>query len=160
MKKQKVLITGGNKGIGLSVTKMFVESGQYEVTVLGRDFSEFPYIENDSLKMIEFDLSRISGIPALVDEVGDIDILVNNAGIMHGTSYDNYTESEKREMLAVNIEAPVALISSFGKAMGARGKGRIVNNASIAGEIGHPDVWYGITKAGVINATKSYARIL
>ncbi len=96
MKKQKVLITGGNKGIGLSVTKMFVESGQYEVTVLGRDFSEFPYIENDSLKMIEFDLSRISGIPALVDEVGDIDILVNNAGIMHGTSYDNYTESEKR----------------------------------------------------------------
>jgi 3-oxoacyl-[acyl-carrier protein] reductase len=41
-----------------------------------------------------------------------------------------------------------------------RKSGRIVNNASIAGQIGHPDIWYGITKAGLINATKSYAKIL
>lgn len=39
-------------------------------------------------------------------------------------------------------------------------KGRIVNNASIAVQIGHPDIWYVITKAGLINATKSYARLL
>lgn len=43
--------------------------------------------------------------------------------------------------------------------MVANGSGRIVNNASIAGEIGHPDVWYGITKAGMINMTKSFAKI-
>jgi 3-oxoacyl-[acyl-carrier protein] reductase len=41
-----------------------------------------------------------------------------------------------------------------------RGRGRIVNNASIAGQIGHPDVWYGISKAGLINATKSFAKLL
>jgi 3-oxoacyl-[acyl-carrier protein] reductase len=39
-------------------------------------------------------------------------------------------------------------------------QGRIVNNASIAGQIGHPDIWYGITKAGLINATKSFAKLL
>ncbi len=38
--------------------------------------------------------------------------------------------------------------------------GRIVNLASIAGQVGHPDVWYGIAKAGVINATKIYAKLL
>lgn len=37
---------------------------------------------------------------------------------------------------------------------------RIVNNASIAWEIWHPDIWYGITKAWVINITKSFAKIL
>jgi 3-oxoacyl-[acyl-carrier protein] reductase len=38
--------------------------------------------------------------------------------------------------------------------------GRIVNNASIAGQIGHPDIWYGITKSGILNATKSFAKSL
>jgi 3-oxoacyl-[acyl-carrier protein] reductase len=36
------------------------------------------------------------------------------------------------------------------------GRGRIVNNASIAGEIGHPDIWYGISKAGILTITKSF----
>ncbi|MDP3695357.1 MAG: SDR family oxidoreductase, partial [Desulfocapsaceae bacterium] len=53
-----------------------------------------------------------------------------------------------------------ALIREVSKAMIAKGGGRIVNNASIAGEIGHPDIWYGITKAGMINMTKSFAKIL
>jgi 3-oxoacyl-[acyl-carrier protein] reductase len=44
--------------------------------------------------------------------------------------------------------------------MMAKGGGRIVNNASIVGEIGHPDIWYGITKAGMINMTKNFAKIL
>ena len=39
-------------------------------------------------------------------------------------------------------------------------KGRIVNVASVAGYTGHPDIWYGISKAGIINVTKSFAKIL
>ena len=63
-------------------------------------------------------------------------------------------------MLALNIKAPVALITAVAEGMIKRGGGRIVNNASIAGQIGHPDIWYGITKAGLINATKSFAKEL
>ena len=37
--------------------------------------------------------------------------------------------------------------------------GRIVNTASIAGQIGHPDVWYGMAKAAFINATKIYGKL-
>jgi len=44
--------------------------------------------------------------------------------------------------------------------MADRGGGRIVNVASIAGQLGHPDVWYGATKAGLLNATRSFAQLL
>lgn len=64
------------------------------------------------------------------------------------------------EIIQVNIKAPVALIREISKVMISKGFGRIINNASIAGEIGHPDIWYGITKAGIINMTKSFAKIL
>jgi 3-oxoacyl-[acyl-carrier protein] reductase len=39
------------------------------------------------------------------------------------------------------------------------GATRVVNNASVAAYTGHPDIWYGATKAGLINATKSFAKI-
>lgn len=77
---------------------------------------------------------------------------------MHSLSFDNYPEEKVEEILSINIKSPVALIREFSKGMIRRKQGRIVNIASIAGEIGHSDVWYGITKAGVINMTKSFAK--
>ena len=79
---------------------------------------------------------------------------------MHALPHDNYPEEKVEEILSVNIKSPVALIREFSRGMARKGKGRIVNVASIAGEIGHPDVWYGITKAGMINVTKSFAKTL
>lgn len=79
---------------------------------------------------------------------------------MYATPYDEYTAESVDQVLKINIEAPVALITAVSKSMKDKKYGRIVNNASIAGQIGHPDVWYGITKAGVINMTKSFAKIL
>ncbi len=64
------------------------------------------------------------------------------------------------QILKLNLQAPAALITAFSKTMIANNYGRIVNNASIAGQIGHPDIWYGMTKAGLINMTKSFAKIL
>jgi 3-oxoacyl-[acyl-carrier protein] reductase len=55
--------------------------------------------------------------------------------------------------------APVELMRTVGKWMREQGSGRIINTASIAAHDGHPDLWYGITKAGLINATKGYARV-
>jgi 3-oxoacyl-[acyl-carrier protein] reductase len=79
---------------------------------------------------------------------------------MNSLPYDKYPEKKKKEIIAVNLEAQITLINEFSKSMIKKGRGRIVNVASIAGEIGHPDIWYGITKAGVINLTKSYAKLL
>ncbi|MFZ5425970.1 MAG: SDR family NAD(P)-dependent oxidoreductase [Thermodesulfobacteriota bacterium] len=153
------LVTGGNKGIGLDVTRMLLEKG-YSVCVVARDFSAFPLANETNVRTIAYDLSGVEGIPALVAEIGDIDVLVNNAGVMYALPYGDYPREKMERMLRVNIEAPVALMREASVSMIRNGGGRIVNNASVAGQIGHPDVWYGITKAGLINATKSFAKIL
>ena len=57
----------------------------------------------------------------------------------------------------VDLYTPIELMNLFSVGMKKKGYGRIVNTASIAGQIGHPDVWYGIAKAGLINATKIFS---
>lgn len=152
-----VLITGGNKGIGLETTKIFLALG-YKVTVVARDITPIEGLKN--CNAVQFDLRNIAGIGFMVSELGEIDVLVNNAGIMNSLPFDNYSDSAKDNLLKINLEAPVELIKCVSAQMMKRKSGRIVNIASIAGQIGHPDVWYGISKAGILNATKSFAKIL
>ena len=147
-----VLITGGNKGIGLELTRAFL-SLAYKVIVVARDFEVFEFADN--VECIEYDLSDVEGIPKLVASMGQIDILINNAGVMYSLPYNAYPEEKVSSMLRLNLEAPIKLIEECVKS----GATRVVNNASIAGQIGHPDVWYGASKAGLINATKSFAKI-
>jgi len=147
-----ILITGGNKGIGLQLTKEFLAL-DYKVIIIARDFLDFEFV--DSVRCINYDLTDIDEIPKLIASLGQIDILINNAGVMYSLPYDNYPQEKIDTMLKLNIEAPIKLIEACVKA----GTTRIVNNASIAGQIGHPDVWYGVSKAGLINATKSFAKI-
>jgi len=151
------LVTGGNKGIGLEVTKAFVAL-DYDVIVLARDFKNFELSTHPRIKTIAFDLAQVDAIPALIASLPAIDILINNAGIMYAIPYQSYENNKINAMLKINLEAPVKLIEAVAKSMLTHG-GRIVNNTSIAGQIGHPDIWYGITKAGLINATKSFSKI-
>ncbi len=147
-----VLITGGNKGIGLELTKSFLAL-KYNIVVIAHDFEHFAF--TNKVTCIPYDLTNVEGIPKLIESLGDIDILINNAGVMYSLPYDQYPQDKLNTMLKINLEAPIKLIEACAKA----GATRIVNNASIAGQIGHPDVWYGATKAGLINATKSFAKI-
>jgi 3-oxoacyl-[acyl-carrier protein] reductase len=117
------------------------------VIVVARDFEGFEF--RDSVKCIEYDLTDVEGIPELIASMGQIDILINNAGVMYSLPYNDYLKDKVSSMLKLNLEAPIKLIEECVKA----GVTRIVNNASIAGQIGHPDVWYGATKAGLINST-------
>jgi len=153
-----VLITGGNKGIGLEVTRLFLNLN-YNIVIIARDFNNFEFKNNNKIKQIEFDLSNVDKIAKLISSLEPIDILINNAGVMYSLPYNEYPNDKKESMLKLNIESPIKLIEEVSKNMIKKGRGRIVNNASIAGQIGHPDIWYGITKAGVINATKSFSKI-
>lgn len=151
-----VVITGGNKGIGLAATKLFLEQGD-QVTIIARDFEDFPYKEYPGIHIVPFDVSDIAEIPAVVTQLGKVDVLVNNAGISQGKFYDDYPEADVQQILNVNLRAPITFITELSKQFLERGEGRIVNVASQASEIGHSDIWYGITKAGLVNVTKSFA---
>jgi len=153
-----VLITGGNRGIGLELTREFLKL-KYKIIVIARDFNSFEFNQNENVQTIQFDLTQVDKIPDLIASLSDIDILINNAGVMYALPYNQYPSDKVESMLKLNIESPIKLIEEVAKKMLIKGKGRVVNNASIAGQIGHPDIWYGITKAGLINATKSFAKI-
>lgn len=153
---KRVLITGGNKGIGLAAARRFLQK-DYQVIVIGRNFEGF---EENGIQTISYDLSNLSGISDLIERIGDIDVLVNNAGIDRKHPYDDYPEEDIEKILNVNLRAPLELINGYAKRFIKKGAGRVVNVASQAGEVGHTDVWYGITKAGLLNVTKSYAALL
>lgn len=156
---KKVLITGGNKGIGLETTRLFLENN-YKVIVVARDYTNFEFNDNDNVEKIKDDLSNVEGIKDLVEKIGHIDILVNNAGIMNSIPYDSYPKDDMEKLMNINLYAPIEFIKHTSKSMINAKSGRIVNTASVAGQIGHPDIWYGISKAGIINATKSFAKLL
>jgi NAD(P)-dependent dehydrogenase (short-subunit alcohol dehydrogenase family) len=157
--KKTVLVTGGNKGIGLETTRLFVQNN-YKVIIVARDYKNFEFNENDNVEKINYDVSNINGIKDLVRKIGHVDIFVNNAGIMNSIAYDNYSEDNIDKIMKINLYAPIEFIIQVSKSMIEAGTGRIVNTASIAGQIGHPDIWYGASKAGIINATKSFATLL
>ncbi len=157
--KKKVLVTGGNKGIGLECTRLFIQNN-YKVVVVARDYKNFEFNTNDDVEKIEYDVSNVKGIENLMGKIGHVDILVNNAGIMNSIPYSIYSEEEIKIIMNINLYAPIEFIKHVSKSMIDSGNGRIVNTASIAGQIGHPDIWYGVSKAGIINATKSFAKLL
>jgi 3-oxoacyl-[acyl-carrier protein] reductase len=141
------LVTGAAQGIGRATADALQQAG---LKVLRLDLKG----------EISYDLTKLEGIPKLIDSLGEIDVLVNNAGVQNAVPIDEYTEEKKRWILRVNLEAPVELIRAVSKGMIKKKAGRIVNLASIAAWQPHPDLWYGITKAGVVSMTKSFASYL
>jgi NAD(P)-dependent dehydrogenase (short-subunit alcohol dehydrogenase family) len=150
-----VLVTGAGRGIGLATARAFLAAG-WKVLALDKDFSGFDLKEPER---IQFDLRNLSEIKSLIEKK-EINTLVNNAGVLFCDPYDAIPEEHKREVLAVNLEAPARLIESVSTQMKARKSGRIVNVGSVAAFTGHPDLWYGITKAGILNLTKAWAKEL
>ena len=148
---KSALVTGAARGIGRAAAEALHKAG---LRVLGLDKS-FP--DTVAFEKRVFDLTDLAGIPGLVDSLGDIDVLVNNAGVQNAVSIERYTDEQRARILRINLEAPVALIQSISKGMIARRSGRVVNLASVAAYTPHTDLWYGVTKAGVVSFTRSFA---
>jgi 3-oxoacyl-[acyl-carrier protein] reductase len=142
------LVTGAARGIGHAVAEALRKGG---CKVIGLDREQCDVV---------YDLSNVGGIATMVEKLGAIDILVNNAGVQTAVSIDKYTDEARRRILAVNLEAPVELIRAASKGMVQRKAGRIINLASVAAYSAHTDLWYGVTKAGVVSFTRSFASYL
>lgn len=151
----RALITGAGRGIGKETARAFLGAG-WTVLALDKDFSSFE-LNAGALERVDYDLTDVAGIAPLVATLGEIDTLVNNAGTLYCEPFDAIPEAHQREILAVNLQAPIALMQALAPQMRARKRGRIVNVGSVAAFTGHPDLWYGATKAALLNVTKSYA---
>lgn len=141
------LVTGAARGIGRAAAEALQKAGLrvHRLDLQGE---------------LAYDLSDLAGIPRLVESLGPIDVLVNNAGVQNAVSIDEYTEAQRARIIRINLEAPVELIRAVSKQMIARKAGRIVNVASVAAYTAHTDLWYGVTKAGVVSFTRSFAALL
>jgi 3-oxoacyl-[acyl-carrier protein] reductase len=141
------LVTGAARGIGAAAADALQKAG-------------FRVLRLDLKGEVAYDLTNLAGIPKLIESLGEIQVLVNNAGVQNAVSIDKYTEEQRSRILRVNLEAPVELIRAVSKQMIARKSGRIVNLASVAAYTAHTDLWYGVTKAGVVSFTRSFAALL
>ena len=141
------LVTGAARGIGRAAADALQKAG---LKVLRLDLKG----------EVAYDLTDLAGIPRLIEGLGEVHVLVNNAGVQTAVSIDKYTNEQRARILRVNLEAPVELIRAVSKQMIARKSGRIVSLASIAAYTPHTDLWYGVTKAGVVSFTRSFASYL
>jgi 3-oxoacyl-[acyl-carrier protein] reductase len=168
LKGRVAVITGGAQGIGYATSERMLRSG---ASVVMWD------IDAGKLEEAKASLSKLGKVSGYVVELtsdaavgattaqtikdsGHIDILVNNAGITggNGTTWDLDPEVWKR-VIEVNLMAPYYTCRHVTPHMVARGWGRIVNIASVAGKEGNPNAsHYSASKAGVIALTKSLAK--
>lgn len=150
----QAIVTGGNRGIGLEITKLLLARG-YAVHVLSRTAPSTPLA---GATWWSADMADYAALCKTVDAIGTPDVLINNAGQMNPMTALDYDDAAIGNMLQVNLISAVRISVTVAERMAAKGGGRIVSLGSIAGEIGHPDIWYGISKAGLANAMRSLAR--
>jgi len=143
---KNVLITGGNKGIGLSISKLLC-SLNYNVTSVSRTLINQDLI---NFKQIKLDLSDLNEV-SIFSMNYSFDIVINNAGIFYGQPLDKYSTDQLMYINNINLLSPVLITQSQLKNMIKNNFGRIINICSTAGIDGHIDPVYGATKAGLIN---------
>jgi 3-oxoacyl-[acyl-carrier protein] reductase len=151
---QTVLVTGAGRGIGRETARAFA-AAEWRVLALDKQFGADIVGER-----VDYDLRNLAGIPALIASLGRVDTLVNNAAVLFCDPLEAIPDAHRQEILTVNLEAPSALIAALSPQWRERGAGRVVNVGSVSAFTGHPDLWYGISKAGLLNMTKSWAREL
>ena len=101
-----------------------------------------------------------NAVKAVREKFGAINILVNNAGIVQKKPFEKITDADWDEVMSVNLRGPFALCQEVLPDMLNGGWGRIVNLASVGGQWGGIyQAHYAASKAGIINLTKSLAKI-
>lgn len=165
LRNNTAIITGASRGIGVYIARALANEG-VNLVLAARSTSDLDQVaaEISSLRVravpIQCDVSDAASRRSLVDaataEFGSIDLLINNAGIETTTRFEQQDEAEFEQMVQVNLLGTTALTRLVVPGMLDRGRGHIVNVASLAGKAGAPyEAAYSTTKHGMIGFTRS-----
>ena len=160
---KNVLITGGSKGIGKAIAKVFLAEGA-NVAIAARsvDFLNKAKEElGDRVTIFQSDITKTEEreklIRSFVEEKGSIDILVNNAGGSNGGAAMETGMKLFHEAMELNYFSAVHLSKLAVEQMKKNGSGAIINITSIFGRESGGKVTYNNAKAALISFTKSLA---
>jgi short-subunit dehydrogenase len=160
------LVTGASAGIGAAIASCLAERGhgltlaarrEDRLTELAAELHERHGVRTDVVACDLGDASERDRLAARIEELGlEVEVLVNNAGF--GSAGDFIDEERERqvEMVRVNCEAVVDLTGRYLPAMARRGRGAVINLASMAAFQPLPkNATYAATKAFVLNHSEA-----
>ncbi len=156
---RSVLVTGGNRGIGLAIARAFAEAGD-TVTITHRS-GEPP----DGLAGVRCDVTDMASVEAAFAEVterqGPVEVLVANAGVTRDTLLLRMSDDDFNAVVDTNLVGAFRVIRQAARGMLRARRGRIVLIGSVVGMLGSPgQVNYAATKAGLVGMARSLAREL
>ena len=161
-KNKNVIVTGGTRGIGAEIAKMFFYLGA-NVLITGTKSSfednTISRIENFTPKYINLDLTSETSIKNFTKRINNfdqIDVFINNAGINKIEDISEISESDWDLINKVNLKGPFLLTQSVIRKMKKVNKGKIVNISSIFSVVSKEKrVSYSSTKWGLVGFTKA-----
>jgi 3-oxoacyl-[acyl-carrier protein] reductase len=164
MKKKIVIIAGGDGDIGFECVKIFLKSG-YKVIVIDKKLDNKKYFDKNGVNYFKNNLkiqkNIISNLSTIKKTIGNADVLINCIGKFSGKNLLELNIHEMEDILRINIIYPMLLIKNFIKIMTFKNRiTKIINIGSMAGQNSgvHAGEMYSISKAGIINLTKSISK--
>ena len=172
LKNKLALVTGANRGIGLSVIKKFSENGANIIACARKKNQQFEQEIiniskkfNNQINIVYFDLSKgdeiVEGIKEIYNISNNIEILVNNAGINQVSLFQMTPLQKMRDIFEINFFSHLMLTQKIMKLMIKNKKGTIINiasNAAIECDLGRSG--YASSKAALIAFTKVLSKEL
>lgn len=163
-----VVVTGASKGLGLAICKRLLKENYRVIGISRTQTEEFEKLqkENQENLFLEiYDFSNTTDIQPLVRKItksyGNIYGLINNAALGHDGVLATMHETQIKELIAVNVEAPILLTKYVSRSMLMKLRGRVINISSIIATTGFNGLSvYGATKAALNGFTKSLSREL
>ncbi|MHA6691651.1 SDR family oxidoreductase [Devosia sp. A449] len=158
------LITGSSQGIGLALARGLAGYGA-RVVLNGRDADKLEAaaasLRADGLavEIAAFDVTDhdavVAGVDAVEQRFGAIEILVNNAGMQFRSALEDFPVDRWEQLLRTNVSSVFYTGQAVARHMIARGRGKIVNIASVQAELARPGIApYTATKGAVRNLTR------
>ncbi|MEI6229609.1 MAG: beta-ketoacyl-ACP reductase [Actinomycetes bacterium] len=159
-----VLITGGNRGIGLAIAQAFHAQGD-RVAITARSGVLPDEFASTNVLVIAADVTDRQSVEAAFDQIeaqwGPVEILIANAGITRDTLLMRMSDDDIDDVIQTNLVGALRVTRRAAKGMLKLRKGRIIFISSVVGMLGSAgQVNYAASKSGLIGAARSVAREL